>query len=84
MIITPFVAGAVGLAIFSAFSVQKSTSGTVNSAANLQQISSTFYRDVQSAQDVTTDPLAPQCGTGTQLVGMEWGQSGNSFNDMVS
>jgi hypothetical protein len=64
--------------------VQKSTSGTVNSAANLQQISSTFYRDVQSAQDVTTDPLAPQCGTGTQLVGMEWGQSGNSFNDMVS
>jgi hypothetical protein len=84
MIITPFVAGAIGLAIFSAFSVQKSTSGIVSGSANLQQISSTFYRDVQSAQNITTDPTAPQCGTGTQLVGMEWGQANGYFNDLVS
>lgn len=84
LLIVPVIAGAIGFAIFSAFSVQKNVTGSVNASGNLQEMSSTFYKDVASAIKMTTDPNAPQCGTGTQLVGMEWKLDGGQYDNVVS
>ncbi len=87
--IIPLVMGAIGLALMSIFSLQGSASGRLTDSGGAQVISSTFLKDVQSAQMITTEnttsvPGSTQCGTGTQLLGLRWNGSGGNYLDYIS
>ena len=84
ILIIPMVAIALGMGIDMAFTVQSHATNSVNSSGDLQAISSRLYQDTQSALMLTTSSSAIQCGTGTQLLGLEWSPSGGSYNSLVS
>ena len=48
-------------------------------------VSANYQKDVESAEMITTQPSStPQCGTGTQLLGLEWNQQGTVYENIVS
>ncbi len=81
--ILPLVVGGIAVALISVFSLQHSVTNRVSDSNDALVASSTFNRDAQSAQMITTDPNptdavapgAPACGTSTQhqVLGLEWG-----------
>lgn len=81
--IIPLVMGAIGLALMSIFSLQGSASGRLTDSGAAQVISSTFLKDVQSAQWITTENTT-SCGTGTQLLGLRWNGANGTYLDDVS
>ncbi|MHB2027471.1 MAG: prepilin-type N-terminal cleavage/methylation domain-containing protein [Acidimicrobiales bacterium] len=73
VVILPLVVGAIAVGLVSVFSLQTRTSSRLGDSSDAQMVSSTFIKDVQSAQFVTTQPTsAPQCGAGSQLLGLQW------------
>ena len=72
--ILPIVVGAIAAALIGVFSLQHSVSNRISDSNDALVASSTFNRDAQSAQMLTTQPT-PGCGTATQtqLLGLEWG-----------
>lgn len=91
--ILPLVIGALALGIVAVFSQQASVTGRLAGSTDLQTMSATFIRDVQSAA-VVTDASTPQyCGptstsTGpvTQILGLEWSGDGTTvpYQTLVS
>ena len=72
-LILPIVAGALVLVLMSVFSLQNGVSNRISDSADAQTVSNTFEQDVASAALVTTNATStPQCGSGTQLLGLEW------------
>jgi len=84
--ILPLVVGGIAVALISVFSLQTSVSNRVSDSNDALVASTTFNRDVQSSQMVTTDtnpadPAVPSCGSSTQhqVLGLEWGfNAGNT------
>jgi len=73
VVILPVVVGALSLGLISVFSLQSGVTNRLSDSGDAQALSVNFVRDTQSAVQVTTDPTASQCGSGTQLLGLEWG-----------
>jgi prepilin-type N-terminal cleavage/methylation domain-containing protein len=71
ILILPIVVGALAVGLIAVFSIQGSVSTRVADSGDAQVVSSDFETDVQSAQQITTDSTASQCGSGTQLLGLE-------------
>jgi prepilin-type N-terminal cleavage/methylation domain-containing protein len=71
ILILPIIVGALAVGLIAVFSIQGSVSARVSDSGDAQVVSSDFESDVQSAQQITTDSTASQCGTGTQLLGLE-------------
>jgi prepilin-type N-terminal cleavage/methylation domain-containing protein len=84
--IIPIVIGALVLGLLAVLSLQNKTSAKVSDTSDAQLVSTYFEADVQSAvylttsasptntsstTTVTANPMA-KCGTGTQLLGLEW------------
>lgn len=84
--IIPLIVGAISLGLISMFTLQSSVSNRIADTADAQVVSSTFLKDVQSSQMITTqNSSSPQCGTGTQLLGLEWsGTASKGFQTVVS
>lgn len=84
--IMPLIIGALSLGLISIFGLQNSVTNRIADTADAQVVSSTFLQDVQSAIMITTQSSStPQCGNGTQLLGLEWnGTSANGFQTVVS
>lgn len=80
--IIPLIAGALGLGLVTAFSLQSGVSARLGDSSDAQVVAASFTKDVQSASSLTTDstisspssPL-PFCGSGTLLLGLEWGST---------
>jgi len=72
--VLPIVIGAMAAGLVAVYSIQGSVSNRLSDSADAQVVSANFVQDVQSAQELTTDALLPsqQCGSGTQLLGIEW------------
>jgi len=73
VVILPLVIGALSLGLISVFSLQSGVSNRLSDSGDAQALSVNFGKDTQSATSITTDALATQCGTGTQLLGLVWG-----------
>ncbi len=74
--IVPIIIGALAGGLLEVFALQHGVSSRIGDSADAQVISSTFVKDVQSASAISTNPsTASQCGTGTQLLELEWGNS---------
>lgn len=83
--IMPIIVGALSLGLVSILSLQSGVSGRLADSGDAQVVSVNFGNDVQSAANITT-VTAAQCGSGKQLLGLEWNpglQSGN-FQTVVS
>jgi hypothetical protein len=74
--IVPIIIGALAGGLLEVFSLQSGTSNRLADSADAQVIASTFTKDVQSALAISTNPSNKfQCGTGTELLELEWGNS---------
>ena len=81
----PLIIGAISLALISVLSLQGGVSNGISDSADAQVVSANFQKDVESAEMITTQPSStPQCGTGTQLLGLEWNQQGTVYENIVS
>ena len=70
--ITPIIVGGLALALISLLSLSQATQNKISDTTDAQIISSYYERDVLGAEQITTSATAAQCGTGTQLLGLEW------------
>lgn len=86
LIIMPMIVGALSLGLITMFSLQNSVSSRIADTADAQAVASTFLKDVQSSLMITTQTSSsPQCGSGHQLLGLEWnGTSAIGFQTLVS
>jgi hypothetical protein len=75
VVVLPLVIGAISAGLLAVFSLQSGVANRLSDSGDAQVVSAYFETDVQSAQQITTSNAAPQCGTGSQLLGFEW-----SFN----
>ncbi len=83
--IMPIIVGSLSIGLVAILSLQSGVSGRVADSGDAQVVSVNFGNDVQSAANLTT-MTAAQCGSGTQLLGLEWGpgvQPGN-FQTVIS
>ena len=86
MTIMPIVVGALAFGLVMVFSLQSGVGSRITDAGDAQVASSTFLKDVQSAEMIT-EMSSPACGTGSsayQLLGLEWGGTGGSYLVTVS
>jgi Tfp pilus assembly protein PilV len=79
IVVLPLVIGAIGAGLLAVFSLQSGVTSRLSDSSDAQVVSAYYETDVQSAQQITTSNAAPQCGTGSQLLGFEW-----SFNPQTS
>lgn len=85
-LVIPIVIGALALSLLTVLSLQSKTSARISDASDAQVVSAYFQHDVLSVEYLTTstnpantstsgtvtaNPMA-QCGSGTQLLGLEW------------
>ncbi len=86
VVILPVVLGGIAAALLSVFGLEDQTQNRIGDSNDEQVSSSTFNKDVQSAQLIETS-TTPACGTSgqTQLVGLEWGlDGGGDYQTVVS
>lgn len=77
IVILTFVMSAITVALITIFNLYGSTAARISDSSDAQAVSANLVNDVQSATEITTDPGATgpgPCGTGTQLLGLEWSQ----------
>ncbi len=80
--VLPLVVGAISVGLISVFSLHAGATNELMNSGDAQMVSATFLKDVQSTELVTTAPSSvPQCGSGHQLLGLEWdgGQTSVSY-----
>lgn len=83
--ILPIVVGAISVGLLSVFSLHTNVSNRISDSANSQILSAYFIKDVQSADQVNTQTSSsPQCGTGTQLLGLTWNSSQTIISYIIS
>lgn len=85
-VVTPIIIGALSAALMASFKLQSSVSNRVTDSGDAQVVAASFQNDVQGAKYVTTQTQSsPECGTGTQLLGLESNlQSNGTFNNVIS
>jgi prepilin-type N-terminal cleavage/methylation domain-containing protein len=88
IVIIPLVMGAIAFGLITTFSLQNSVSGRLADSGNVQVVSSTFLKDVQSA-GLITEQQSPQCksasgATQTQLLGLAWRGRGNAIGGYLT
>jgi hypothetical protein len=85
ILIMPLIVGAITFALLGVFNLQTGVTNRITDSASAQVVSANFVKDVQSADYITTSPTPsmPQCGTGTQLLGLTWASGQNSISYSV-
>jgi hypothetical protein len=74
--VLPLIVGALAIGLMSVLSLNSSVSTRLGNSEDSQVVQSTFRNDVQSANYLTTDPTAQGiCGSGYQVLGLEWNQN---------
>lgn len=72
-LVTPVIIGALAAGLVAVFTLQSSAANRLADTGDSQVALASYQPDVQSAMTVTTASSgSPQCGTGTELLGMEW------------
>jgi prepilin-type N-terminal cleavage/methylation domain-containing protein len=87
IVIIPLIVGALAYGLVAVLQLQSGVSNRLIDTEDAQVVSSTFGGDVQSAAFLTTqNSTTNQCGSGSQLLGLEWGQSPTTsvYENMIS
>jgi hypothetical protein len=75
VVVMPLVAGAIAIAMLSVLTEQNSVASRTSNSGDTSVLSATFVKDVQSAQQLTTNPspsTPPACGTTSPLLSLQW------------
>jgi type II secretory pathway component PulJ len=85
-VVTPLLVGGLSMALMAAFQLQASVSSRITDSGDAQVVTASYQNDVQSAKYITTQSQSsPECGSGTQLLGLESNlQSDGTFATVVS
>jgi prepilin-type N-terminal cleavage/methylation domain-containing protein len=71
--ILPLVIGAISLGLMSVLNLQPSVSARLAASGDAQIVTASYNRDLQSASQITTaSHLSLQCGTGNQILGLQF------------
>jgi hypothetical protein len=86
VVVIPLVIGAIAAGALAVFSFQTSVANRLSSSGDAQALSAVFGKDVQSSLQLTVSNAAPQCGSGSQLIGLEWSlnQQAGTYSTVVS
>jgi prepilin-type N-terminal cleavage/methylation domain-containing protein len=74
--VMPILIGAFAMGLIAVFSLQGGVSSRLSDAGDAQVVSANFEKDIQSATMITTNATSTSpspCGSGTQLLGMQFG-----------
>ena len=85
--ITPLLIGALAVSLIAILSLQPAAGHQLTDASNAQIVSSLYEHDVVSATNLTTaSSSSPQCGSGTQILGLQinYGQSVISYVSVLT
>ena len=74
MTVVPIIIGALAAGLIAVFSLQSGVANRLGDSSDAQVVAASFTKDVQGATSITTN-ATPLCGSGTQLLGLEWGGS---------
>lgn len=74
MAVVPIIVGALAAGLIAVFSLQSGVADRLGDSSDAQVVAASFTKDVQGATSITTS-ATPLCGSGTQLLGLEWGGS---------
>jgi prepilin-type N-terminal cleavage/methylation domain-containing protein len=81
IIIVPMIIFSLASGLYAVLTIQTSTTARIADTGDSQVVGANFTTDVQGAAYLTTMPQSsPQCGTGTQLLGLEWDLDATSGN----
>jgi prepilin-type N-terminal cleavage/methylation domain-containing protein len=84
-VVMPLIVGALAAGLLAVFSLQSSASNRLGDTGDAQVVSSRFAPDVQGAQEITTQSSPTACGSGNQVLGLEWNlQTNGDYNTVVS
>jgi type II secretory pathway pseudopilin PulG len=78
VVVTPIIVGSLAAGLIAMLSLQQGVTSRLSNSEDSQMVQASYRNDVQSAQQITTasntaaDPNAPECGTGYQVLGLEW------------
>jgi prepilin-type N-terminal cleavage/methylation domain-containing protein len=86
ILILPIVVGALAFGLIAIFSLQGTTVHRISDSGDAQVVSANYVPDVTGALRITTDPTTTQCGSGTQLLGLEsdYSATTNSYSDVIT
>ena len=73
MVIVPIIIAALSVSLISVFSLQSSVASRLGDSANSQVVTLNFTSDIQGAVRIITGATPTQCGTGTQILGVQRG-----------
>lgn len=79
--IVPIIVGALAYGLVAVIQLQSGVSNRLTDTEDAQVVSSTFGGDVQAAayltaqNQINTPNYTEQCGSGVQILGLEWGQN---------
>ncbi len=86
--ILPLVVGGLSYGLLTVLKLQTGVANKIADTGDSQVVLANFTSDVQAATYITTQSgTTSQCGAGTQILGLEWGQSPSSpynFENVVS
>lgn len=74
MTVAPIIIAALAAGLIAVFSLQSGVANRLGDSSDAQMLAASFTKDVQGATSITTS-ATPLCGSGTQLLGLEWGGS---------
>jgi hypothetical protein len=84
--ILPVIVGALVVALLAIFQIQGGVSKRISDSADAQVVSSYYEQDVHGAAYLTTSASVTQCGSGTQLLGLEsnYNPTTKTFQTVIS
>ena len=85
--VTPIIIGSLAAGLIAMLSLQSGVQTRLSNSADSQMVQASYRNDVQSAQQITTaSSSTPQCGSGDQLLGLEWNLNSSThvYQTMVS
>jgi prepilin-type N-terminal cleavage/methylation domain-containing protein len=71
--VVPIIIGALAAGLIAVFSLQSGVANRLGDSSDAQVVAASFTKDVQGATSIETN-ATPLCGSGTQLLGLEWGE----------
>jgi prepilin-type N-terminal cleavage/methylation domain-containing protein len=85
VVVTPIIVGALAAGLIAMLSLQQGVTNRLSNSSDSQVVQASFRNDIQSAQYLTTASSSdPQCGSGYQVLGLEWNfNPGNNLYETV-
>lgn len=81
MVVVPIIIGGLAVGLLSVFSLQNSVASRLSNTEDSAVVAANYRNDIESAAVITTESTSsPQCGSGDQLLGLQWDLNSTTGN----